>query len=285
MQKRQFHRKLLRYDDHLIRQRGGKPYRDYRGFRVNVGNGTTKDNGYRDCYVDILDKIIDHVQAEQNRFRTVFIGRFDIVFKEETPKFDDNDYPYFDEDHPQDFREEVYVDMDGHRKMLSVFLNNVKKYLSKKTSDSRNRFRNHDQVKIGWVREYGSKKGWHYHLYVCLDGDRVNTWDQSNDKGLFSIMDKLWKNAAGHNHYQPLHIHSDNNRKQYKNRWLASKDKRGREQLQHAIYALSYLAKKRSKRTNNTTIKHLSTHSIPKLTTPTSEQVNQGKWRDEVLSA
>ena len=64
MRKRQFHRKLLRYDDHLIRQRGGKPYRDYRGFRVNVGNGTTKDNGYRDCYVDILDKIIDHVQAE-----------------------------------------------------------------------------------------------------------------------------------------------------------------------------------------------------------------------------
>ena len=277
MQKRQFHRSLLRYDDNFIRHHGGKPYRDYRGFRVNVGKGTTKDNDYKDCYLDILDKLINHIQAEQDRFRTVFIGRFDIVFSDNRPQFDDNDYPHFISDD--------HLEIADHKAMLTPFLNNVKKYLSKETSNSRNRFRNHKKVKIGWVREYGSKKSWHYHLYICLDGDRVNTWDQLNDKGLFSILDRLWKNAAGHNHYQPLHIHSDNNRKQYKNRWIVSRDKRGKAQLQHAIYALSYLAKKRSKRTSNTTIKHLSTHSIPKLTTPTSEQVNQDKWRDEVLSA
>ena len=263
MAQRPFHRKLLKYENEHIEHFGSKQYRRYRDYRINVGKGTDE---YNHCYIDILDKLIDHLETERKRFNPLFIGRFDITFPSREKQIYD----------PDSFSV-VHPDMVEQQEMMTSFLNNLKKYLSKKTVDKTNPLRNHDRVKVGWVREYGSDKGWHYHYYICLDATKVDKWKPE----LFNLVDDLWEKASG-THYKEIHINSDNNRKDNKNCWIITPDKKGNEQMEHAIYALSYLAKLRDKR-DKKTVKHLATHSIPNLPTVTKEQRRQAEWVNDVL--
>ena len=226
---RPFHRKLIKFvSDGTVTS--------HRGYRINVGK-ETKSGGYQDCYVDIMDKIIDHVESEKDRFNPLFVGRFDLVFDDRL-------------DHP---------DISDQQEMMTSFLNSVKKYLSKKTVDKSLHLRNHKSVKIGWVREYGSEKQWHYHCYICLDGEKVSNWES----GLFDVVDHHWERCSGL-YYRTVHKNNPKSRKDKKNCWIIAPTERGREQLHHAIYALSYLAKCRDKR-DSRKIANIATHSIPKI--------------------
>ena len=231
---RPFHRKLIKFisnDTPVF----------HRGYKINVGK-ESKEDKYQDCYVDITDKVIDHLAAERKRFHEVFIGRFELYLA-------------------KDF-EDRQADMVTQRKMITSFLSYAKTYLGKKTVDKNLPLRNHSPVKIGWCREYGSEKGWHYHCYIVLNAQKVDCWDKS---GLFDLLDNLWHKCAQY-HCGSLHINDSNLRKGNKNHFIITPNPKGDEQLKQAIYALSYLAKVRDKRDNNS-VPHIATHSIPKIDT------------------
>ena len=244
MAKRPFHRKLIKFvsDDTPV---------FHRGYKVNVGKETVT-GAHVHCYRDILDKIITHVEDERRRRDILFIGGFHLVFNEEN--------------HPS---------VDDQRKIMTSFFNGIKTYLGRKTVNPDLPLRNHKSVKIGWVREYGSVKKWHYHCYICLDGSRVGRWDI----GLKKLIDDLWKKCAG-KHYSPVYVNNPMNRKHNKNHWIVTPDSKGDTQLHHAIYALSYYAKFRDKR-DKRTVANLATHSIPVI--DTLEQARE-RFRKAALS-
>jgi len=191
--KREFYYKTIKYEAGKVAM--------YRGYEINVGKG---NDGYNDCYQDILDKLIDHIEAERSRFNRLFIGRFELYFNENI-------------DQPT---------IEKQSEIISALMNLVKTYLQKKVSrPAQPALRNHSNVKIGWNREHAKGKGWHYHAYICLDGEKVFSWQdktkpdafthidnpiittRSKPKDLYSLIDHYWHSLTG-DCYQPVHLNN-----------------------------------------------------------------------------
>jgi hypothetical protein len=261
MASRPFHYKRLKYIPNSNAE--------YREYRVNAGNG---NDGYSDLYIDILDKIINHLEAERLRYKALFVGRFDMGFSDEIKQ----------------------PDIEEQQEIVATFLNKVKSHLVKKTVDKSLPLRNHEPVKIGWSREYGRDKHWHYHCYICLDGGKIDSWNPD----LYNLLDYHWEKVTK-NHYKPIHINNPkdfpvNVRARKKNHWLIKKNDAGEKKFCDSIYALSYLAKCRDKRDGR--LKFIASHSIPKITVTSNGvlirnikqkvselDVNQDRtgWRDD----
>lgn len=221
----------------------------YRGYAINLGKGK---EGYSDSYMDIMDKIIDDVEFMRAQYKCLYIVRFELCFSS-------NDSARLDK---------------ASQGAISELCKRVKCYLEKEVSNPRNEaqrpLRNHKNVHVAWVREYGKNKKYHYHCYMCLDGSKIKSFGSREGEdivSLFTLIQHYWLKACGvgfdcPEHLRPyVHVNRGNRPSGHLIRNNSADGGEGK--FRAAIWHLSYLAKVRDKQRNKNSCIRLASHSLP----------------------
>lgn len=222
----------------------------YMGYAVNLGSGKA---GYSNSFVDILDRLLLCCLGERIRFSRLFVGRFDLDFGDSSAKLD-----------------------SSKQSVVTLFHRYVKKYLEKKVAKTRNPLqqglRNHESVKLIWIREYAKNKKYHYHCAIFLDAGLVAKFgrvETGEIDCLASLLEYMWLKACCKSGItydkQAPYVHVNKGALSCKHIIRANSADGGDAAFRDMFYHLSYFAKVRDKLRNKSDRqgKRLASLSIP----------------------
>jgi hypothetical protein len=194
----------------------------YRGYPIQVDPAEGES-----CYDLLLDETIDRLHAFTKYTTKVYVLRFDLRFS-----------VGFNKDAKS---------ISSSSEFVSEFFRRLRTYLKKRTVKKEGMpYRNHNHIAFHWVREIDTAKNCHFHCWIAVDGHRIQRPGLVSDgSGLMGVMDRIWSavcNQQGslfqvYGKDIPVMLHVDVKTRKFKDPEL----------LANTVYALSYLAKTRTK--------------------------------------